>query len=130
MSRNQSRRRPTTKEIIEELGVEDDAINYLAKLPDAIAAVTSVRVAMQFADLWKAEHAAMIRRGDPRLAYQTTDEERDWLAAAVAVSSKSLSWWTCPHEQLGKLFGKVTPDVAAYIAYRVAKYACWEVDFS
>jgi hypothetical protein len=69
MSRNRSRRWPTTKEIIEELGVEEHAINYLARLSHATAAITSVRVAMRFADVWKTEHAAMNRRGEgPRRA--------------------------------------------------------------
>jgi hypothetical protein len=84
---------------------------------------------MQIADLWKTEHAAMNRRGDLRLVYHTTDEERDWLASAVAVCSKNPIWWPCPHEHVAKLFGKLLPDVAAYVAYRVAKYACWKVDF-
>jgi hypothetical protein len=129
MSRQRSRRRPTTKEIIEELGVEDRAINYLAKLPRPNAVVTSVRVAMQLAELWEAERAAMNRRGEDPLVYHTTAEQRSWLASAVSVSSKDPLWGSCPHEQLGKLFADLTPDVAAYLAYRVAQWACWKVDF-
>ena len=129
MSRNRSRRWNTTREIIEELGFEDLAINYLAKLPHAISVITSVRVAREFADLWDIERTAMNNRDDPRLVYHVTDREREWLASATAVSSKDPIWRSCPHEEVGKLFGSLPPDVAARVAYRVARWACWMVEF-
>jgi len=115
----------TAREMKQEDRVETRVINFLAKMPHQAAIATSVRVAMELADLWDIENIAMDRRGDPRLVYHIRDTDRHWLASAVASSDRSLDWATCPREQVGRMFtDDLPPDVAARVACRVAQWIC------
>jgi hypothetical protein len=119
-----SNRVPTLDETLAEWEAEDRAVNYLGTLSHELAVITSVKLKKTLAELWEVEKQAMISRGDPRYVYDTTAEERGWLTSAVAACSKNPLWWSCSVEQVQELFAKLPPDVAAFIAYRVARYEC------
>ena len=130
MSRNPLHRWPTAREITSEDRVEDRVKNFVAKMPHRAAVITSVRVAMQLANLWDVEKIAMDSRGDDPLVYHILDEERHWLASAAAESSRSPIWGSCPHEYVGRMFTvELSSDVAAFLAYRIARSICWKERF-
>ena len=130
MSSDRSHRWPTTKEIAQEKRVERRVRTFLAQISHREAAITSVRVATQLADIWDVEKAAMDDRGDQRLVYHATEEDRRWLASAVAASSLSPIWWSCRHAYVEKMFTEgLPPDVAAFVAYRIALSMCWKERF-
>ena len=120
-----SHRRPTTKEIKQEDRVEIRVMKFLAGLSHQAAVVTSVRVAMQLADLWDIEKAAIDSRGDDPFVYHILDRDRQWLTSAVARCSRNSIWSSCPHECVGWMFTDEVPlDVAAFLARRTAQWIC------
>ena len=85
---------------------------------------------MQLADLWDVEKAAIDSRGEDPFVYNIRDKDREWLASAVATSSRSPIWPSCPHECVGRMFTyDVTLDVAAFLAGRIAREICWKETF-
>jgi hypothetical protein len=118
------------EELAAEFEAEDCGINYLATLPNEVAVITSVKVTWILEKLWEVEREAMIFRGDPRYVYDSTAKARGWLTSAVAACSKNPLWRSCSVEQFQGLFTQLPPDVAAFIAYRVARYVCRREDWS
>lgn len=109
-----------------EMDAEDRAVNYLATLPHQLAKITAIKAAHVLAQRWEIEAAEMLRRNDPRLVYHQTDEENLWLAANVAAHADDGLWQSCPVENLHKLFADLPPDAAAFVAYTVARWICWQ----
>jgi hypothetical protein len=121
---------PTTKERAQESRVEKRVWKFLAGLSHQTAVVTSVRVALQLADLWDVEKAAIDSRGEDPFVYNIRDENRQWLASAVANCSRSPIWSSCPHECVARMLADdVSSDVAAFLAGRIAKEICWKERF-
>ena len=105
----------TTKERAQEKRVEKRVWKFFAGLSHQAAVVTSVRVAMQLANLWDVEKAAIDSRGDDPFVYTIRDEDREWLASAVASCCRNSVWSSCPHECVGRMLtSEVSVDVAAF----------------
>jgi hypothetical protein len=121
---------PTTKEIAQENRVEKPVWKFLAGLSYRTAVVTSVRVALQLADLWDTAKAEIDDRGEDPFVYHLRDEYRQWLASAVADCSQSPIWSSCPHECVTRMLADdVSADVAAFLAGRIAREFCWKERF-
>lgn len=105
-----------------ELDTEDRAINYLAPFPSRIAAVEAVKAAKVLRIAWNRTEV-----DDRRPVYLSTEEERWWLTAAVKKYSADPLWGKPIDLSLGALFTRHPPDVAAFIAYKVARWA-WGYD--
>jgi hypothetical protein len=121
---------PTTKERAQENRIEKRVWKFFERQSYQAAVVTSVRVAMQLADLWDIEKAAMDSRGEDPFVYNIRDEDREWLASAVATSSRSPIWSSCPHQCVARMLADdVSWDVAAFLAGRIARDICCKERF-
>jgi hypothetical protein len=89
--------------------------------------MTAVKAAELFARLWEIEKEKMLCRGDRRPVYLTTAEERFWLDSAIATYSRDTFWQSCADEHLHNLLAGLPPDAAAFVAYKVARWACERV---
>ena len=104
--------------------VEDRAVVSLSKLPEPIAKVIAVKLALLLADAWKAQAKEMTRRNDPRLVYLSTNDERSWLHKASEKYSANPMWQNPRISELQVLFEGIPADAAAFVAYKVARYVC------
>jgi hypothetical protein len=121
---------PTTKELQQEKRIEKPVWKFFEGLSHQVAVVTSVRVAMQLADLWDIAKAEIDSRGNDPFVYHIRDNDRQWLASAVATCSRSSIWSSCPHERVASMLSNEVPsDVAAFLAGRIAKEICWKERF-
>jgi hypothetical protein len=109
-------------EALAEFDTQDRAINYLAAFPPRIAAVEAVKAAKAVRIAWNRTEV-----DDRRPVYLSTEEETWWLIAAVKKYSADPLWGKPIDSSLLALFTKHPPDVASFIAYKVAWWA-WDYD--
>ena len=106
---------------------EDRAIDFLAAFPSRVAAVMALKAAGGLRIAWEIEQVNMLRRNDPRPVYLSTEEDRCWLAKAAAKYSEDPLWHVPLDTSFCSLFATLPPDAAAFVAYKVAKWA-WGYD--
>jgi hypothetical protein len=112
----------TLHEIAMELDTQDRAIKYLANFTSRVAAVEAVKAAKALRIVWNRTEV-----DDGRPVYLSTEEETWWLMAAAKKYSADPLWGKPIDSSLVALFTKHPPDVASFIAYKVAWWA-WDYD--
>jgi hypothetical protein len=108
-------------EAITEMEAEDALVRFLGDFPDSVAIVTAVKTALLLAMVWEIERQEMLARNEDPLVYHTTDEERGWMSAAFAKYSVEPLWRSCPDRCARSLLSHLAPDVAAHVAFIVAR---------
>jgi hypothetical protein len=112
------------EEAIALMEAEDGAIRLLATLPRQVAAVAAVKAAVELAGIWESEKDEMLRRNDPTPVYLSTEEERLWLYSAARKYCVDPLWQCCPAVEVRDHLAGLSPDAAAFTAYKVARWVC------
>jgi hypothetical protein len=108
-------------ETITEMEAEDALVRFLGGFPDTVAIVTAVKTALLLAMVWEIERQEMLARNEDPLVYHTTDQQRGWMSAAFARYSLEPLWLNCPDRSARSLLSHLTPDAAAWVAFKVAR---------
>jgi hypothetical protein len=112
------------KSAVAQMDAEDCAIRFLDTLPRPVAATTAVKTTVELYSAWEIEKREMIQRGDSRRVYLLSTHELSWLLSEAAERCQDQAWGICPVEDLRLFLADLPEDVAALVAYKVARWAC------
>ena len=110
-------------EALKQIDAEHYAVRQLSILPPRVAAVTAVKAAIELFGACEIYISEIARRGDQTLVYMGTLEQRIWLSSAFSEYCADELWRRCPTPELRDQLGGLTPDAAAIVAYKVARWA-------
>ena len=120
MSRRSSTSDLIDEEIVANWEAEDRAFRALKPLPKEIAIIAAIQAAVFFVALWDMKKEELIRQGDDGDYYIVKQENRCWLARAVAKASNSSMWSHASIEPIRTSLADLPPDAAASVAVTVA----------